>query len=83
MNTITASRRKVRKKKKKLKSHHAWFFFIAATRMLTARLCASNPSTAANCSTVRDNPSNPSAVKFELVMCLRNEPRLTPEYCLA
>lgn len=55
----------------------------SATRILTARLCASNPSTPANCSTVPDSPYNPSAVRFELVMCLRNEPRFTPEYCLA
>lgn len=60
-----------------------WLFFMWATRMLTARLCASKPSTAARVSTVLERPSRPSAVRLELVMCLRKEPRLTPEYCLA
>lgn len=52
-------------------------------RIPTARLCASNPSTAASCITAPDKFRKPSAVRWEVVMCLTKEPRLTPEYCFA
>lgn len=56
---------------------------ICSSRMLTARLCASNSSTFANCITAPLTFFSPSLVRFELVMCFVNEERLTPEYCLA
>lgn len=52
-------------------------------RMLTARLWASRPSTAASCITALETLRKPSAVRFDEVMCFTKEPRLTPEYCFA
>lgn len=57
--------------------------FICWTRISTARLWASSSSTLASCMTASPTFRRPSAVRFELVMCLTKEPRLTPEYCLA
>jgi hypothetical protein len=54
-----------------------------SNRMLTARLCASSSSTLASCITAPPTFRSPSAVRLELVMCLTNDARLTPEYCLA
>ena len=51
--------------------------------ILTALLCASSSSTLASCMTAPPTFLSPSAVRFELVMCLTKDPRLTPEYCLA
>jgi hypothetical protein len=52
-------------------------------RMLTALLCASSSSTFANCITAPPTFRRPCGVRFELVMCFKYDPRLTPEYCLA
>jgi len=54
-----------------------------SNRMLTALLCASSSSTLASCITAPPTFRSPSAVRWELVMCLTNDARLTPEYCLA
>lgn len=71
-------------KKKPLHCNYAVLpCFMASTLMLTALLWASNPSTVASCMTALDRRSRPSAVRLEVVMCFRNEPRLTPEYCFA
>lgn len=63
-----------------------YYFFCASiysNRMLTALLCASSSSTLASCITAPPTFRSPSAVRFELVICLTNDARLTPEYCLA
>ncbi len=56
---------------------------MASKRMLTARRWASSPSTLAICMTAVPTFLSPSADNRELVTCLRNDERLTPEYCLA
>ena len=56
---------------------------MASSLMLTALRCASSSSTFANCITAEPTFCNPCSVKFELVICLVKEARLTPEYCLA
>lgn len=53
------------------------------SRNSTALLWASSSSTFASCMTADPTFLKPSAVKFELVMCFKNDPRLTPEYCFA
>lgn len=56
---------------------------MASSRISTALLCAWSSSTFASCITAVPTFLKPSAVRFALVMCFKNEPKLTPEYCLA
>jgi len=63
--------------------HYCFCASMYSNRMLTALLCASSSSTLASCITAPPTFRSPSAVRWELVMCLTNDARLTPEYCLA
>ena len=56
---------------------------IHASLIPTARLCASNSSTFANCITAPPTFRKPCGVKLDEVMCFVKDPRFTPLYCFA